>query len=40
LGQGGITGDHGRAIDPDAFRWAQGEVFGTISKIQPFLAEV
>jgi hypothetical protein len=28
------------AIDGDAFRAAHGEIFGTFSKIQPFLAEL
>jgi hypothetical protein len=28
------------AIDGDAFRSAHGEIFGTFSKIQPFLAEL
>jgi hypothetical protein len=28
------------AIDADAFRAAHGEIFGTFSKIQPFLAEM
>jgi hypothetical protein len=28
------------AIDGDAFRAAHGEIFGTFSKIQPFLAEM
>jgi hypothetical protein len=28
------------AIDGDAFRAAHGEIFGTFSKVQPFLAEM
>jgi hypothetical protein len=28
------------AIDPDAFRWAHNEIFGTFSKIEPFLQEL
>ena len=28
------------AIDGEAFRAAHGEIFGTFSKIQPFLAEL
>ena len=28
------------AIDADAFRWAHGEIFGTFSKIEPFLQEL
>ena len=28
------------AIDGDAFRAAHGEIFGTFSKIEPFLAEI
>jgi len=28
------------AIDPDAFRAAHGEIFGTFSKIHPYLAEL
>jgi hypothetical protein len=28
------------AIDADAFRWANNEIFGTFSKIEPFLQEL
>jgi hypothetical protein len=28
------------AIDADAFRWANNEIFGTFSKIEPFLQEM
>jgi hypothetical protein len=28
------------AIDADAFRWAHNEIFGTFSKIEPFLQEL